>query len=415
MKTKSKLPSKRGTSLKPQQKNADGKKRFANISKFLIKNANTIQKLATQHHKEFLGSKKYRSEYIKKYQDNHIKVVESFAKNLGHEDLKKGTVVFKKLGETLAKDSVKNGLHIEEAVDGIIFLKQATWEILNKEGLVKELSIEEFYTLNQSIGTYCDVVASIIAFTYHEEYNKKIEHEIQARIKADKLKDEFIGIASHELKTPITSLKAHVQVLHHKLMKQEDIKSAEQTAKMDAQLDRLTSLIRDLLDVTKIEGGKLQLHQSYFDFNELVAEVIEETQRTTKTHEIIKKLDRTCTVYADRERIGQVITNLITNAVKYSPKATSVIVKTVTTKSNITLCVQDFGIGIPKRKQPKVFDRFYQVNESAKESGAGLGLGLYISSEIITRQGGKIWVESVPGEGSTFCFSLLAERGKRAD
>lgn len=415
MNTKYKQTYNKGSSYSPQRKNAHGKNDFSKLQSFLIKNANAIQKLATQHHKEFLGSKKFRSEYIDKYQKNHIKVVEEFAKHLRHKDIKKGIATFKKLGETLAKDSVKDGLNIEEAVDGIIFLKQATWEMLYKEGLLKNLTTEEFYEINQSIGTYCDVAASKIAFTYHEEYNRKIEHEMGERKKADKLKDEFIGIASHELKTPITSLKAHVQVLRHQLMQKEDIRSAEQAAKMDAQLDRLTSLIRDLLDVTKIEGGKLQLHQSYFDFNELVTEVVEETQRITKSHEIIKRLDRTCTVYADRERIGQVITNLINNAIKYSPKADNIIVKTVTTKSNVTLCVQDFGIGISKRKQPKVFERFYQVDENTKESGAGLGLGLYISSEIITRQGGKIWVESVPGEGSTFCFTLLAERGKRAD
>ncbi len=407
--------SKKDSSKSPPPKNAHGKKDFAEIAKFLVNNADTIQKLATKHHKEFLGGQRFRSEIIKKYQENHIKVVEEFANHLGYKDIKRGIATFKKLGETLAKDSVKDGLHIEEAVDGIIFLKQATWEMLHKEGLLQKLSTEEFYELNQSIGTYCDVVASKIAFTYHDEYNKTLEREMSERKKADELKDEFIGIASHELKTPITSLKAHVQVLHHQLMKKEDVKSAEQAAKMDAQLDRLTSLISDLLDVTKIEGGKLQLHQAYFDFNELITEVIEETQRTTKTHEIIKKLDKTCTVYADRERIGQVITNLINNAIKYSPKADSIIVKTVTTKSNVTLCVQDFGVGIPKRKQSKVFERFYQVDESTKESGAGLGLGLYISSEIITRQGGKIWVESLPGEGSTFCFSLLAEKGKRAD
>lgn len=399
----------------PQRKNTHVKSDFPKIQDFLIKHANAIQKLATRHHKAYLGSKKFRSEFIDKYQKNHIKVVEEFAAHLKHTDIKKGLTTFKKLGEKLAKDSVKDGLTLEEAADGIIFLKQATWEVLKKHGLLDQLSIDEFYQINKSIGTYCDVVASKIAFTYHEEYSKNIEREIEERKKADRLKDEFISIASHELKTPITSLKANVQVLHHQLMQKEDIKSAEQLAKMDAQLTRMTNLIRDLLDMTKVEGGKLQLHPTYFDFNELVSEVVEETQQITKTHEIVKKLDRTCTVYADRERIGQVITNFVNNAIKYSPKANNIIVKTVFTKSNVTFCVHDFGIGISKRNQPRVFERFYQVDESTKESGLGLGLGLYISSEIITSQGGKIWVESIPGEGSTFCFTLLATKGKRAN
>ena len=388
------------------------KNTFSEIKEFLINNADEIQKLATQHHKEFLGSKKFRSEFIDKYQENHIKVVKEFANHLQHEDIKKGLAAFKKLGETLAKDSVQDGLTIEEAVDGIIFLKQATWEMLHKEGLLEHLSTEEFYELNQSIGTYCDVVASKIAFTYHEEYNKKIEHEVSERKKADKLKDEFIGIASHELKTPITSLKANVQVLHHKLLQKEDVQSVEQLAKMDAQLNRLTNLIRDLLDVTKIEGGKLKLHQDFFDFNELVTEIVDEMQETTKKHEIITKLDKTCVVYADRERIGQVITNLISNAIKYSPKAHEILIKTITTKENVTLCVKDFGLGIPKKKQHHVFKRFYRIEEGSEE---GLGLGLYISSEIIALQGGKIWVESIPGEGSMFCFTLSNSKVIRAD
>lgn len=415
MNTKQKRTYKKVSSSPPQRKNAHGKNVFSEIQNFLIKNANTIQKLATQHHKEFLGGEKFRSEYIDKYQQNHIKVVEECAKNLKKKDIKKGTAAFKKLGERLAKDSVKDGLTIEEAVDGIIFLKQATWELLYKQGLLQKLSSEEFYELNQSIGTYCDIVASKIAFTYHEEYLKNLEHEMSERKKADKLKDEFIGIASHELKTPITSLKANVQVLHHQMMQKEDIKSAEQLAKMDAQLNRLTHLIRDLLDITKIEGGKIQFHQDFFDFNELVREIVDDIQKTTKTHEIITKLGKTCVVYADRERIGQVLINLISNAIKYSPKAHEILITTISTKQNVTCCVKDFGKGIPKKKQSRVFERFYQVNAGAKESEGGVGLGLYISSEIITLQGGRIWVESEPGEGSTFCFTLLNTKVVKAD
>ena len=180
------------------------KKTFSEIKEFLIKNAEAIQKLATQHHKTLLGDKKFRSEFTDKYQQNYIKVVEAFAQNLEQKDIKKGIKIFKKLGETLAKDSVEDGFTLEEAVDGIVFLKQATWEILKKEKLLDPLSIKDFYQLNQNIGTYCDTVASKLAFTYHEEYVRNLEHEVAERKKADKLKDEFIGIASHELKTPVS-------------------------------------------------------------------------------------------------------------------------------------------------------------------------------------------------------------------
>lgn len=110
------------------------------------------------------------------------------------------------------------------------------------------------------------------------------------------------------------------------------------------------------------------------------------------------------TVFGDRDRIGQVIVNMLTNAIKYSPHSVTILVRTIADKENVTLCVQDFGVGIPKERQQQVFERFYRV--SGNETIPGIGLGLYISAEIIRRLGGRIWVESEQGRGSTFCFSL---------
>ena len=140
-------------------------------------------------------------------------------------------------------------------------------------------------------------------------------------------KDDFIGIASHELKTPITSIKAYTQVLEQMLLKKGEIKEAGMINKMDVQINRLTSLITDLLDVTKINSGKLQFNDSEFDFNPLVKEIKEDLQRTTDNHTIISRLAHTVTVLGDRERIGQVITNLVTNAIKYSPDADKIIIE----------------------------------------------------------------------------------------
>lgn len=120
----------------------------------------------------------------------------------------------------------------------------------------------------------------------------------------------------------------------------------------------------------------------------------------------MKKLGRTKSIYADKERIGQVLINLITNAIKYSPHSNKIIVTTTSDKEKITLCVEDFGVGIPKEKQGKVFEQFFRVSGPTQNTFPGLGLGLYISSEIIKREGGRIWVESAEGKGSTFCFSL---------
>jgi len=229
--------------------------------------------------------------------------------------------------------------------------------------------------------------------------------DITGRKKLETQKDDFISIATHELKTPVTSIKGYTQVLLSRFGKEKNIKAVEMLSKMDLQLQKLTSLIGDLLDVSQVDGGKLKFHEGYFDFNELVTEITQEMQLTTEKHHLIKQLTDTKIVDGDRDRIGQVITNFLSNAIKYSPHDAKIIVTTTVDRKNIILCVQDFGIGIPKEKQAKVFDRFFRVG-GAGDAFAGLGLGLYISREIVKRHGGRIWVESKKNKGSTFCFEL---------
>ncbi|WP_214070480.1 PAS domain-containing sensor histidine kinase [Mucilaginibacter sp. dw_454] len=219
-------------------------------------------------------------------------------------------------------------------------------------------------------------------------------------------KDDFIGIASHELKTPVTSIKAYTQVLEKMLLKKGDLKEAAMIGRMDAQIDRLTSLIGDLLDVTKINAGKLQFNDTEFDFVPMVQDLVEDLQRTTEKHTLIERHAKIGMVYGDKERIGQVISNLITNAIKYSPQADQIVISTTLKGDEVQLCVQDFGIGITQDKLNKVFEQFYRVSGDMQHTFPGLGLGLYISSEIIKREGGKIWVNSQVGKGSTFCFAI---------
>ncbi len=230
--------------------------------------------------------------------------------------------------------------------------------------------------------------------------------DIHDRKILERQKDDFLGIASHELKTPVTSIKAYGQVLQRMFKNEGNVKGVEHLAKMDAQVNRLSNLIEDLLDVTKIQSGRLQFHEEYFDLNTIINNVVEEIQRTTDKHTIIKKLDKTKKLYGDSERIGQVITNLMTNAIKYSPKSDKINVYTKVEPKSVTLCVQDFGVGIPTDKKEKVFEQFFRVSGPKQDTFPGLGLGLYISSEIIKREGGRIWVESTEGKGSTFCFRL---------
>lgn len=218
-------------------------------------------------------------------------------------------------------------------------------------------------------------------------------------------KDTFLGIASHELKTPLTSLKLYAQVLERMLSKNGEAKHAELARKMDMQVVKLTSLIADLLDVTKIHAGKIHLKEANFEFKSVVEETVEEQQMST-SHQIEFEPESGGMVFADKERISQVMINLISNAIKYSPKAARVIVKTQQVKNDLVFSVTDFGIGLPPEMMHKVFEQYYRVSAPDENTFPGLGLGLYIAAQIVERSRGKIWVESEMGRGSTFYFSL---------
>jgi signal transduction histidine kinase len=229
---------------------------------------------------------------------------------------------------------------------------------------------------------------------------------IEERKILEKRKDDFISVASHELKTPVTSIKGYAELLGLRLVKTNDSKSSDLVQKMDIQINKLINLINDLLDVSKIESGRLQLQNTYLDLNGLLDEIVEEMQMTTNKHKLIKKFDKTKILYADRERLEQVVVNIISNAIKYSPKKGKIVVKTVTDSRLATVSVQDFGIGIAKESQQKIFERFYQAENTAHVAIPSIGLGLYIAAEIVRRFGGKMWVKSRKGKGSTFYFSL---------
>jgi two-component system CheB/CheR fusion protein len=219
-------------------------------------------------------------------------------------------------------------------------------------------------------------------------------------------KDEFISIASHELKTPVTSLKAILQIIERATLKKEEMKSLHAfVQKANKQVDKLTELIRDLLDVTKIQAGKLELKKTDFNLGELLNECREELQTSSAKHQIILEGNSNIKVKADRNRLEQVVINLISNAVKYSPDANKVIIKAEQTTDGVKIAVTDFGIGIPNENISLLFDRFYRVDEVSQRY-AGLGLGLFISAEIIKQHRGHIYVESEVGKGSTFWFVI---------
>ncbi|HTK10927.1 MAG TPA: PAS domain S-box protein [Ktedonobacteraceae bacterium] len=230
--------------------------------------------------------------------------------------------------------------------------------------------------------------------------------DISERKELDRRKDEFISMASHELKTPLTSLKGFLSLLQRRLSVRADDTELHYLARMDAQVTKLTKLINDLLDLSKIQKGLLAYRVERFTMHALVQEIVENMQGTTQTHALCIEGHVETEVYGDRDRIGQVLINFLNNAIKYSPRADKVLIQITKDQDNVRVSVQDFGIGIDSEHQQRIFERFYQVADAKARTYPGLGIGLYICTQIVERHHGHIGVESKKGEGSTFYFTL---------
>jgi PAS domain S-box-containing protein len=228
---------------------------------------------------------------------------------------------------------------------------------------------------------------------------------IDERKKNEERKDDFIGMASHELKTPVTSLKIFTQILKRQFEKEGKSLSGKYLEKMDDQINKLTRLIRELLDVSKISAGKLKITKTKCDLREVTKEIIEYLQETTK-QKITLKASRGVVVFADRDRLEQVIINLLTNAIKYSNGKGDIEILISKKAKAVTLGVKDKGIGIGKEHKDRIFERFYQVTSAPDSAASGLGMGLYIAHQIVMLHKGQLFVESEKGKGSTFSFTL---------
>lgn len=235
--------------------------------------------------------------------------------------------------------------------------------------------------------------------TLVQAYNK-----LMLQIKeSQQRKDEFIGIASHELKTPLTSVKGYLDLLETVEDKQPNKQFVRKALESTHKLERL---IKDLLDVSKIQSGQLSLNVSEFDIYELIDETIASSQMVSATHQIVREESSEAKqmIYADRQKIEQVLINLISNAIKYSPSENEVIIGTKKTDTELIVRVRDFGIGIPQEEIQDIFERFYRTKGSSVHI-SGFGLGLYICRDILKRHDGKIWVER-ESQGTSFYFSL---------
>jgi signal transduction histidine kinase len=223
-------------------------------------------------------------------------------------------------------------------------------------------------------------------------------------------KNEFLAIASHELKTPLTSVKAYTQLLSATYQKKGDEFLKNALGKVENQVNKMTKLVGDFLNLSKIESDKFELQSEKFELSAVVKEVSSDIQLVAPNHRISVVDGQPVTIEGDSEKIAQVVTNFLTNAIKYSPEGKEITVTVTHDDKFARVSVRDEGIGVKQEEQNQIFQRFYRSKFNQNISYSGFGIGLYISAEIIQKHEGTIGVESREGKGSIFYFTLPLAR-----
>ena len=305
--------------------------------------------------------------------------------------------------ETLSMDGLRNVVHPDERTQNSL-----EWKACLQSG--KDFFFE--HRLRRSDGEYRWQLTRAVP---QRDANGIIQlwvgsstdiHELK---ELDKQKDYFISMASHELKTPVTSIKGYLQLLQKIYGSNGDAFLKNSLTIADRQVDTLTRLITELLDLSKIKTGNLSLHKEAFDLGGLLTETIQNIKNINPAWSVEFSYTQPVTVMADRERIGQVVINFLNNAIKYSPGSPKVSVRMISRAGNtVEVEVEDWGIGILLKDQERIFERFYRVEGKNEKTFPGFGIGLFIAAEIVHRHQGKVGVKSEPGKGSVFSFRLPA-------
>jgi PAS domain S-box-containing protein len=231
-----------------------------------------------------------------------------------------------------------------------------------------------------------------------------IFNDVTARIETEQARKDFIGLVSHELKSPLTSMRSYGQALLKKIETNDHAAVFTFASRMYQLTNRMVKLINDMLEVATINAGQLKLEINNFDLHTLVYEITDSLQQTTDKHQLVVNLCKVNEISGDRERIGQLLTNLIANAIKYTPAGGEILITSELSDNRVKLSITDQGIGIPQKDLAMIFDRLYRVRDSGAVKG--LGFGLYICQQIIQHHGGEIRVTSEEGKGSSFTFEL---------
>ena len=256
-------------------------------------------------------------------------------------------------------------------------------------------------------------LASIERAEEHEQALKKAS-ELESLKELDRLRNQLIANISHELRTPLASIKGFATTLLQIDVKWSQKEQREFLEAIDQETDRLTRLISDLLDISRLESGMLKLAKGKYEVSEILASVNDRLTSLTEYHPLKVIAPKNLpAVLVDEMRIGQILTNLVENATKFSQKGKPIIIEAEPSKKWVTISITDHGMGIPPELLDKIFDRFYQTDNVVSGRKTGTGLGLSICRGIVEAHGGKMWVESKVGDGSKFSFTLPVAKEKK--
>jgi PAS domain S-box-containing protein len=360
---------------------------------------------------------------------------DSFLNLLGYtrQEMQQGELNWRKF--TMPEDAAMHEEKVQQAMEGKTVAPYQAQYIKKSGELVSSLvgyamltgSKEKGIAFMQDIRKIKEVEAALrqseekyrqLSMILEEKVKERTE-ELRKLNEADTLKSDFIKMASHELKTPVTSIKGYTQLLLSAIKEDESKVSPllirSSLVSVDKQIARLTRLMSELLDLSKIETGMLVLNKEVFNLNELVIDTVQDILYTNSKHHINIFHDCECYVDGDKDRLGQVLINFLTNAIKYSPNSDKVDVWIRQShKNSVSVSVRDFGIGIDEKDHERIFERFYRVGGKEEQTFPGFGIGLFIAKEIIQRHNGTIGLTSEKGVGSVFTFTIpIAELQKK--
>lgn len=315
----------------------------------------------------------------------------------------------RKITDSILKDIAQNERHLKliQALkpQSAIFIplksREITFGILSLTSTEERIYSHEEKKILEDLGRRAGMAIDN-AYLY-----SSVQNELERRKEDDERTNAFIGFAGHELKSPLASIKAYIQLMHLRVRKLNDPSFPQILSKIDRKIDILTKLINDYLDITKIRAGKFSYTDEVFELSALLQSTIDDAQQNSDTHKIvwIEKKDKEIMMKADRNRIRQVFINLLENAVKYSPQSDRVEVGVMEEKGNVYVSIKDYGVGIPRSLHQQVFEPFYRLTE-VKGATPGMGLGLSLCAKIVKHYGGHIYLHSVKNRGSTFTVRL---------